>query len=172
MRTLLQRFQSLLGVGIHLLVVGLLLEGMALLVRPWISFPISPSRALQVLLTIPCVAGCLAGLVWFNRASDLVRVHLLAGDDALITDGPFAYVRHPLYSSLLLTLPPLLIIWLADLLFAVSWVVLYVVAHVIVRFEERGLVERFGQQYEDYRRQVPALLPYRCPLGRRRRLDP
>jgi protein-S-isoprenylcysteine O-methyltransferase Ste14 len=80
-------------------------------------------------------------------------------------------VRHPLYATLLLTLPPLFVVWLSDLLFAVPWALTTVVSHYVVRLEERGLIEEFGDAYERYRQYVPALLPYRGAGGRRYRAE-
>jgi protein-S-isoprenylcysteine O-methyltransferase Ste14 len=171
-RSLLRGIRKVIGVGAHLLLLGLLLEGLTLAVRPWISFPIALPTEAQVLLTVPCVAGGLAGVIWFNRSLNLIRIHLLHGKNELVTHGPFAYVRHPLYASLLLTVPPLFIVWFSDLLFTVPWVLLLVAAHGIVRLEERGLVEAFGQEYERYRRTVPALLPYKGAGGATPSRDP
>ena len=161
MFSLLRGIKNLVGVGGHLLFLGLVIEGLTLVVRQWISFPISLTFETQVLLTVPFVAAFILGAFWFNRSLNLIRVHLLNRENRLIIDGPFAYVRHPLYSSLLLTIPPLVIVWLSDLLFFVPWVLLLGVSHYVVRLEERGLVEMFGEEYEKYRRHVPALLPYK-----------
>jgi protein-S-isoprenylcysteine O-methyltransferase Ste14 len=169
--SLLRGIESLIGAGMHLLLLGLFLEGSTLFVRQWISFPISLTSEMQVLLTVPCVAACLLGAIWFNRSLDLIRVHLLNGKTELITNGPFAYVRHPLYSTLLITLPPLAIVWLSDLLFFIPWVLMLVASHFIVRLEEQGLIEVFGKDYERYRRYVPALLPYKGAGGQRYRED-
>ena len=169
--SLLGRFQSLAGAGIHLLFLSLLLEGLTLAARRRISFPIPLALETQVLLTIPCVTVCLLGAMWFNRSLNLIRVHLLNGKNELITHGPFAYVRHPLYSTLLMTIPPLVVIWLSDLLFLIPWVLILVVSHYAVRLEERGLIAVFGRDYERYRRYVPALLPYKGAGGRRYRED-
>ena len=169
--SVLRGVKNLVGVGIHLLLLSLFLEGLTLAVRQWISFPISLTFGTQVLLTLPCVAACLLGAIWFNRSHNLIRVHLLNGKNELITQGPFAYVRHPLYATLLITIPPLVIVWLADLLFFVPWILILVVSHCVVCLEERGLVEEFGGEYERYQRYVPALLPYKGAGGRRYRED-
>jgi protein-S-isoprenylcysteine O-methyltransferase Ste14 len=166
---LMRGVKELLGVGMYLLLLGFLLEGLAIVVGQWISFPISLSSEVQILLTALCVAVCLSGAIWFNRSLDLIKVHLLDGKKELITSGPFAYVRHPLYSTLMMTIPPLLVVWSSDLLFFVPWFLILVISHPLVRLEERGLIAAFGQDYERYRRYVPALLPYKGAGGQRYR---
>ena len=167
--SLLRGLKNLLGVGLHLLLLGLLLESVTVAIQQWISFPIPLSFETQVLLTVPCVATCLLGSIWFNRSLNLIEANLQAGKNRLVTHGPFAYVRHPLYSTIMMTIPPLVIIWLSDLVFLVPWVLIVVVAHYVVRLEERGLIEAFGEDYQKYRKYVPALLPYKGAGGQRYR---
>jgi protein-S-isoprenylcysteine O-methyltransferase Ste14 len=157
----LRRLRNLLGAGLHLLLLGLLVESLTVGIRQWISLPIPLTFETRILLTVPCVAACLLGAIWFNRSLDLVGANLLDGRSELVTHGPFAYVRHPLYSTMMITIPPLVIIWLSDLLFFIPWVLMIIVAHYVVRLEERGLIEAFGEDYEEYRKYVPALLPYK-----------
>ena len=105
-------------------------------------------------------------MMWSNRSIDLVRVNFLNGENKLITHGPFAYVRHPIYSTLIITIPPLVIIWFADLIFFIPWILIILVSHLIVSIEERGLIEAFGEEYERYKKNVPALLPYKGYAGK------
>ena len=165
----LKAFRNLLGVGLYLLLIGLLLEALTIGVRQWVSFPISLSVEARVVLTIICVLVCLLGVIWFNYSSNLVRVHLVGEENKLITNGPFNYVRHPLYATLLITLPPLLIIWYADLILIIPWVVMFIIAQYVVLLEERGLVKVFGEDYKRYKKYVPALLPYKGAGGERYR---
>jgi len=159
--------RKLLGVGPILLVSGLLLEALAIVIQRWISFAIPLSLEMKILLTIPCATACLLGMVWFNRTLDLARVHFRGGEYELITHGPFAYVRHPLYATIMLTIPPLFLVWMADLLFLLPWGFIIILCHFVVPLEERGLVEASGQEYEGYRRHVPMLLPYKGAGGHR-----
>jgi protein-S-isoprenylcysteine O-methyltransferase Ste14 len=126
---LLRGFKNLLGAGLHLLLLGLLLEGLTIVIQQWVSFPIPLTFEMQILLTVPCVAVCLLGMIWFNRSLDLIKVNLLAGRKELVTHGPFTYVRHPLYSTIMMTVPPLVIIWFSDLLFFIPWVLMFIVSH-------------------------------------------
>ena len=146
--------------------MGLLIEGLTIAIRPWVSFPISLKAAIQVTLSVPCIIICLLGMIWFHRTLNLVKVNLLNEENKLVTHGPFNYVRHPLYAALLLTVPPLLVIWFSDLLFIIPWVIILIVSHYVVLLEERELMQVFGAEYADYRRFVPALLPYKGAGGR------
>jgi protein-S-isoprenylcysteine O-methyltransferase Ste14 len=79
--------------------------------------------------------------------------------------GPYRWVRHPLYTF------SLVLFWsypdpTADrLLFNAVWTVWIVIGTLL---EERDLVRTFGEDYRDYRRQVPMLVPYRRPVPERR----
>jgi protein-S-isoprenylcysteine O-methyltransferase Ste14 len=167
--SLLRGLKNLLGVGLHLLLLGLLLEGVTVVIRQWISFPLPLTLDMRTLLTVLCVVACLLGVIWFSRSLNLIKVHLLDGKNELVTHGPFAYVRHPLYATIMITIPPLAIVWFSDLLFLVPWVLMFVVSHHIVSVEERELIEVFGEDYARYRRCVPALLPYKGARGQRYR---
>ena len=79
----------------------------------------------------------------------------------LVSSGPYAYVRNPLYvGNLMLTLGATLI---SELLWCVPVVVLlFLIQYVpIVCWEEQVLAERFGDAYRAYCHQVPRWLP-RC----------
>ena len=163
----LRDIKSLLGAGVHLLLVGFFLEGITLGIQQWISCPFSVTVKMQVLMTAPCIALCLFGVIWFNRSLNLIEVHLLHGKEELTTHGPFSYVRHPLYATLMITMPPLVIIWRSDLIFIAPWILIVIASHYIVRIEERRLIKTFGDDYKRYQTHVPALLPLKGPAGKR-----
>ena len=164
---LLKGVKSLLGVGPHLILLGFLLEALTLAVRDWISYPISITVHTQVIISIICLIICLTGMIWFNHTLNLIKVNLLDGENRFITHGPFNYVRHPLYATLLIAIPPLPILWYKDLMFFIPWILLFMLSHCVVVMEERRLVKIFGKEYEDYQSYVPALLPYKGAGGKR-----
>jgi protein-S-isoprenylcysteine O-methyltransferase Ste14 len=166
-----ERIKNLLGAGLYLLVIGLLFESLALIIWQWVSFPISLTFKIQIAATILCLLFCLSGAVWFYFNLNLIKIHLLHGENVLITKGPFNYVRHPLYTTLLITLPPLMVIWSTDVLFLLPWILIYIVAHYVILVEEKDLLEIFGEDYKVYRRFVPALIPYKGAGGVRYRID-
>ena len=78
----------------------------------------------------------------------------------LLTEGVYARVRHPRYVAVLVGL-------VSTALFS-NYLALYLMVPVgaaglwlIVRLEERELVERFGDEYEMYRERVPMFVPRR-----------
>jgi len=80
-----------------------------------------------------------------------------ADQEPLRLDGLHRYVRHPLYAGGHLALWGLATSPLA--LATAAWASAYLIIGAV--FEERALVRRYGTAYERYRRQVPAIIPWR-----------
>ncbi|WP_413699356.1 methyltransferase family protein [Psychromonas sp. KJ10-10] len=75
----------------------------------------------------------------------------------LITSGIYRYIRHPMYCSLFfagLGLVFCQLIWWK--LFA--WVLLIITLALKARFEERALVDKYGD-YKDYQKTTKAFIP-------------
>jgi protein-S-isoprenylcysteine O-methyltransferase Ste14 len=114
----------------------------------------------------PFVLGALltaAGLLF----SVWARVHIgrnwsgivtIKEDHELVTSGPYAIVRHPIYTGLLLG-------FIGSALARGEWRGVLAVAIVLValwrklRVEERFMQQQFGDAYRQYASRVPALVP-------------
>ncbi len=113
---------------------------------------------------------CLAimGFVWGVRAlhgfdgfglrpiRDLIRGRIRR-DLPLAVSGPYRWVRHPLYSCVLLMVWSCPDVTADRLLFNLLWTVWLVVGTVL---EERDLVADFGDDYRVFQTLVPMLVPW------------
>jgi protein-S-isoprenylcysteine O-methyltransferase Ste14 len=84
----------------------------------------------------------------------------LSADHELIQSGPYARVRHPIYTSLFLMLLATGACRTWWPLFVAAVVTFIVGTEIRVRAEERLLEERFGEAFAGYRRRVPAYIPF------------
>ncbi|CAF1180675.1 unnamed protein product [Rotaria sordida] len=75
----------------------------------------------------------------------------------LVTTGLFRYCRHPLYliTLLSLTITPVMSL---DRLAFIIYTCIY--GSIGIYFEERKLIQIFGQAYIDYQQHVPAIFPF------------
>ena len=150
--------------GMSLQLLGYLAVWLPALQREKFSaiVPMPPLAELALALVTLMIA---AGSVWLVNAAArrlgkqwALAARLVEGHD-LITDGPYRWVRNPIYAGML------------GLLFATGlamsrWMILAAATLVFVagtvfriRSEERLLREAFGAAFDEYARKVPALVP-------------
>ncbi|MDP8971053.1 MAG: isoprenylcysteine carboxylmethyltransferase family protein [Actinomycetota bacterium] len=92
------------------------------------------------------------------------RVHAARRAGKLVTDGPYAVVRHPQYSGLLLMIVGALVQW-PTLVTVVMAPVLAVTYVRLARREERALRQRFGSAYAQYEARTPPFLSRHLPAS-------
>ena len=79
-------------------------------------------------------------------------------EDALVTTGPYRYVRNPIYLGSFSLM-------VAQALVAANWLVLLpalpiiMVIYMQISGEEAMLIERFGDEYREYMKRTPRLIP-------------
>ncbi len=79
---------------------------------------------------------------------------------ALVVRGAYRWVRHPLYFVVLLMIWSYPVLTTDRLLFNMLWTIWIVIGTVL---EERDLTADFGNDYREYQRNVPMLLPTKIP---------
>jgi protein-S-isoprenylcysteine O-methyltransferase len=121
-------------------------------------FPFLPDTPELAILAVAITASGIAIAVW-------ARVHLgtnwstlPAVTDRLITSGPYRYVRHPIYTGVLLALLG------SALVSEIWWCVGFAAACILfayrIRAEERLLEDTFPNQYAGYKARSWALVPF------------
>ncbi len=76
----------------------------------------------------------------------------------LVTEGPYAYVRHPQYSGLFLVMIGMLIQW-PTIITAAMFPVLMFVYYRLSKREEDEMIELLGDEYRRYRDGTPMFFP-------------
>ena len=114
-------------------------------------------RWLGVVLGMLVVLGVRWVLASLGR--NVSETVLTKSDHALVTTGPYRWVRHPLYSTgvaLILAIGLMLASWMV-LGFALAAAAL--ILTVVIPQEEQRLVEAFGDDYRRYMADTGRLLP-------------
>jgi len=140
--------------------------GVLLLLRPGIPLPFLGERLMPPALWQfwTGAALTLAGLLFTVWA----RVHIgrnwsgivtVKEGHELITSGPYRFVRHPIYTGLLLAFAGSALArgdWSAVLAFALVFLALW----RKLKLEERWMREHFGDMYQAYTQRAAALIPF------------
>jgi protein-S-isoprenylcysteine O-methyltransferase Ste14 len=84
----------------------------------------------------------------------------LGADHRLIRSGPYALVRNPIYTSMLLVLCATAVIIAGWKLFLAALLLFIVGTEIRVRIEESLLASHFGEEFKEYKRSVPAYIPF------------
>jgi protein-S-isoprenylcysteine O-methyltransferase Ste14 len=109
---------------------------------------------------IPVVAGTACFLYTMDIHFALARwgVKLELAQSYLLSQGPYAFTRHPMYLSELVLLLGWALFY-GSVVVLIGFVVAVVVFNVLnVPLEERALERRFGEDYRQYKSKVPRWL--------------
>ena len=92
----------------------------------------------------------------------------------LVTDGPYAFIRHPLYvGNFFLVMGFCLIGWAwMPWMLLVAFVLFWIQYYFIIRVEEEHLAEAFGEEYRSYRVSVPKYIPWKGRFNGRTTMAP
>jgi protein-S-isoprenylcysteine O-methyltransferase Ste14 len=119
----------------------------------------SSSLVLQIIWTVITVLG-LAVAIW-------ARIYLgrnwsgyvtYKKQHELVTNGPYKFVRHPIYSGAILMVIGTFLYYpnILVLSFLISWVTMFIIR---IKKEEEIMIKLFGKKYVDYMKRTKALIP-------------
>jgi protein-S-isoprenylcysteine O-methyltransferase Ste14 len=77
----------------------------------------------------------------------------------LTQTGPYAIVRHPIYSGFMLATLGTAIVF-GEISGVLAFLMIFVAWNYKARLEETAMIEHFGTEYESYRRKVKGLIPF------------
>ena len=107
-----------------------------------------------------CIAG-LAICIWarFTLGRNWSGVVTLKGGHELITAGPYALVRHPIYTGLLIMIVGTVIV-LGHVAGIIALPLVFVSLWIKLRYEEELMLQKFPDEYAAYQRRVKRLIPF------------
>ena len=153
--------------GAVLILVVLLWQRSEIHLLALTGLPLFVSRALSALAIAVFIWSALALKGFDPLGLGPIRAHLRGRPDRpprFVVRGPYRWVRHPLYSCVIVLLWSSPELTADRLLLNVLWTAWICVGALL---EERDLVAEFGETYLDYRRKVPMLVPWRGPAPER-----
>lgn len=100
---------------------------------------------------------------------DRRRSSATKSEGGLVVRGPYRWVRHPLYSCIIVLLWADPAMNLGRFMLAALWSTWIYIGALL---EERDLIFDFGDTYREYRRRVPILIPWRGPIALQRTAKP
>lgn len=147
----------------------------------WRGYVLIPTAILIVVLCQPTMRSFLGGMIiaclgealriWGVGYSGLTTRSSKVTAPELVTAGPYAYVRNPLYLGNFITALGFYVIaaggigWSMRLLLLAILVTTYVAVYgLIIPLEEEYLEKTFGEPYVEYLRHVPRIVPQATPF--------
>jgi protein-S-isoprenylcysteine O-methyltransferase Ste14 len=115
-------------------------------------------------ITVSICLFLLACLLSWTSARALRRQLRLdaavSANHELIRRGPYRLVRHPIYTSMLCLLLATGLLISPWYLFLLSILTFLAGTEIRMRIEDKLLAVRFGEQFKEYQRNVPRLIPF------------
>lgn len=116
----------------------------------------------KFLVALAPLAGAVI-LAWTGVAALGRQWRIDAGlnlDHQLIRSGPYSAVRHPIYASMLCLLIGTGLIVTPWPLFLLAGIIFLFGTEIRVHVEDGMLAAQFGEEFETYKRKVPAYVPW------------
>jgi len=146
---------------VALIVIAAVLLAFRLDALAWLDERFLPSTVIAYWLGLVMLAAGIAVAVWARRylGRNWSGTVTVKQDHELVRSGPYRFVRHPIYTGLLLAILGTAVAigeWRGLIAFA-----LITAGFLLkIRTEERFMSETFADAYARYRAEVPALIPF------------
>lgn len=121
--------------------------------------PVYKINELNMVILIFGIILILSGIAFWIHAVLISKINQEVENNELVTTGIYAYVGHPIYAAFFYIATGLILISQNIILFIlpiIFWVFLTV---VMIKTEEKWLINKFGNDYIDYSKKVNRFIP-------------
>jgi len=127
----------------------------------WLSQALLPDSAPVLWIGLALTAAGIAFAIWARAwiGRNWSGTVTIKEQHELIQSGPYAWVRHPIYSGFLLAFVGTALIQ-GQLRGLLGFFLVLLGFTLKLRLEENFMAEQFGNAYSDYKKRVRALVPY------------
>lgn len=134
---------------------------MAYFISMWISMPISDNQYIRFVGLVVIITGVILRITIVASLGRFFTVNVVITDDhKLKTDGFYRYLRHPSYSTSILS-------FVGYGISLNNWISLFVITASVtaafmirIRIEEETLINHFGEEYVAFRKKTKKLIPF------------
>jgi protein-S-isoprenylcysteine O-methyltransferase Ste14 len=133
----------------------------------WNHIPLDPSVLLS--LSVLFGIGGLFFVLWSNLAlllkgkggaTDVFNVAISPRTKHLVVTGPYRYTRNPMVFGAFSSYGALALYWNSLPTLALVAAFFVTMRYYLKVTEEKRLLKDFGQEYEEYRKRVPMIIPW------------
>src|SRR5580700_10054510 len=144
-----------------LLLIAIVLLSTTRIPLPWLYRQLWPSGLWPFWLGAAVTIAGLLFAVWAREhlGRNWSRSVTIKQGHELIITGPYAVVRHPIYTGILAGFLGMAIA-ISQVRGFVAFVLIFLVLWIKLRMEEQWMRSQFGETYATYARQTAALVPY------------
>jgi protein-S-isoprenylcysteine O-methyltransferase Ste14 len=142
-------------------VIAIVLLSVPRIPLPWLYLQLWPAGLWPFWIGAAVAVGSLLFAVWARvyLADNWSSEVTIKQDHELITGGPYAVVRHPIYTGILGGLLGTAIA-LSHVRGMIAFSLIFVVLWLKLRMEEQWMRSQFGETYATYSHRTAALVPY------------
>ncbi len=124
---------------------------------PELAWPVHPNPFVGIIIGVTILIPCT--MIWIKGVKDAGRESMQPSAETKMYGGIYNHIRHP---QTLGEFPWFVVCALfINSLFLVAWTILFIIVYtpIMIHFEEKDLIKRFGDAYREYQLRTGAIFP-------------
>ncbi len=149
------RLKKIFGIG----PLGAIISFVLLMTAVWVDRALGHSAILADPAPLKVAGGALAVIGMGLYLWGLWTIRNWWSRDMLCTGGPFRWFRHPMYAAWITFILPAVALYLNSWIILLFAVLLHPIWHRLVTYEEKMMLDKFGDEYRAYMTRTGRFVP-------------